>query len=354
MSNSGLGFGSFLVGLGLGWYIFQYIDFSFELVSYFLILMGVSMILGALLRKGRREHPISSVLGGVIGGLILATFITQGFGFIFSIADNFNNFGDYRASETVTLNTQLSGEPIELSIDSVNGGIEVNSWDGNSVRFDIELRAKGSSRNDAENNIDNFEYQVTNNVNQGIQEISLSFPISNRDWNLYSVSIDVYVPSSYSASYLLETVNGGITFMDITCEDIIIKTTNGAIRFYTVVSDLIDARTTNGLIEGNIDSPQSSLRTTNGGIDISLAKVSGTHIFGTTNGGIEITLQPGNDVGYRFDLSTSIGIVNVNLSNIDYSVNEARNKRGETSNFSIKNTQIDITADTSIGSIDIN
>lgn len=354
MSRSGLGFGGFLLGLGLGWYLFQYIDFSFELVSYFLIIMGIAMILGALLRKGGREHPISSVLGGVIGGLILATFITQGFGFIFNITDNFDDFGNYRASDTFSLNTQLSGEPIELNIDSVNGGVDVNTWSGDSVRFDIELRAKGSSQNDAENNIDNFEHQLSSNINQGIQEISLSFPISNQDWNLYSVAIDVYVPSSYSVSYLLETTNGEITFTDIDCDDIIIQTTNGAIRLNNVIADSIEARTTNGLIEGNIETMQSNLKTTNGGVDISLAKISGTHIFGTTNGGIDINLQTGNDVGYKFDLETSVGIVDVNLSNIDYSVNQARSKRGETSDYSTNPIQIEITADTSIGGININ
>ena len=348
MSNSGLGFGGFLVGLGLGWYIFQYIDFSFELVSYFLILMGVAMILGALLRKGGREHPISSVLGGVIGGLILAVFITQGFGFIFNITDN------YRASDTFSLNTQLSGVPIELDVNSVNGGIEVNTWSSNSVRFDIELRARGRSQNDAERNIENFEHHLSSNVNQGIQEISLSFPIPNRDWNLYSVAIDVYVPSNYSVSYLLETTNGAIRLNNVIADSIETHTTNGAIRLNNVIADSIETRTTNGLIEGNIESMQSNLQTTNGGIDISLSKISGTHVFSTTNGGIDISPQPGNDVGYRFELSTSVGAVDVNLSNIDYSVNEARSKRGETSDYSTKPIQIEIIADTRIGSININ
>ena len=129
MSDSGIGFGGFLLGLGLGWYVFRYFDIGFEAFSYLLILLGVGIILGALLSQGRRRHPISGIYGGIIGGLFLAAFLTQGFGFITDITDEFSDFpSDYRATETFTENTPLTADSVNLDIDSVNGGIEVSSW----------------------------------------------------------------------------------------------------------------------------------------------------------------------------------------------------------------------------------
>ncbi|MFW6109299.1 MAG: hypothetical protein ACOC6N_02510 [archaeon] len=64
MSDSGLGFGGFLLGLGIGWYLFQYIELGFEAFSYLLILMGIGMILSGLLSRSDRKHPISGIYVG--------------------------------------------------------------------------------------------------------------------------------------------------------------------------------------------------------------------------------------------------------------------------------------------------
>ena len=127
MSDSGIGFGGFLLGLGLGWYLFQYYDLGFELFSYLLILMGVSMILGGVLTRGRKKHPISGVFGGVVGGLFLAAFITQGFGFVFNFTDQFNGIqGTFRATDDITENIPVSVDDMSINIDSVNGGVDIN------------------------------------------------------------------------------------------------------------------------------------------------------------------------------------------------------------------------------------
>ena len=228
MSDSGIGFGGFLLGLGVGWYLFKYIDLGVDIFSYLLILMGVGMILSGLLNKGRRQHPISGIFGGLIGGLFLAAIITQGFGFVFNIANEFTGIsGDYKATETFTTNAPITGDLITLDIDSVNGGIEVFSWSGDSVKFDIEVKARGDSTSDAENNIDNFDYDLSSKLSGGGQDVSLSFPIPNTEWSKYAVNIDVYVPSNIDTDYLLRTTNGGITLNDITAGTVSIDTTNG-------------------------------------------------------------------------------------------------------------------------------
>jgi len=356
MSDSGLGFGGFLLGLGVGWYIFQYIDLGYDAFSYLLILMGLGMILSGLLSKGGRQHPISGIYGGIIGGLFLAAILTQGFSFVYNITDEFTDITDnqYRATEDFTLNTAVTSDSLDLSVDSVNGGVNIYSWSGDTIKWEMTVKAKGTTTSEAENRLDDFNYDLTNNLVSGVQELSLSFPLSNTQWSNYAVIIDVYVPSSLESEYDIATTNGEIGLHDLLCTTVNLDTTNGAITLSSIEATSIDAETTNGVIQGTITTPISIMSTTNGAIDISLNQISGVHDFSTTNGVIEINAPTGSDIGYKVNFDTSIGALDINLPDMDYDVDTARTKIGETNGYSTKSIQIEITAETSIGGIEVN
>jgi hypothetical protein len=356
MSDSGVGFGGFLLGLGAGWYIFRYIDFSVDIISYLLILIGIGMVLNGLLNQGKRKHPVSDIFGGVIGGLFLSIFLTQGFGIISVFTNEFTDFtpGTYRATDTITLNTPVTADQVDLSVNIVNGGIDVFEWSGDSVKFDLEIKAKGSNDAEAQSNLDSFTHDLQSQLSGGVQDISLSFPIPSNKWNVYSVNVVMYVPSDVTASYDLESTNGGLEMTDITADVIHLDTTNGAIVFSNVEAQQINAGTTNGGISGSVQAQDTSIQTTNGGIDITVKKMSGSYNFQTTNGGIDINLPTGTDIGYSVNAESSIGTVDVNLPNMSYSVDGTRTKIGETTGYSSKPVQIEITAQTTIGSVSLN
>ena len=356
MSDSGLGFGGFLLGLGVGWYMFQYIDLGFEAFSYLLILMGLWMILSGLLTRGGRRHPVSGVYGGVIGGLFLAAFLTQGFSFVFDVTDQFDDFVDnqYRATEDFTITTDVTGDSLELNIESVNGGVDVYSWSGDTIKWEIEIKAKGTTTAEAEDRLTEFEYDLTSDLLSGVQDVSLSFPLSNTQWSNYAVIIDVYIPSSLESKYNIATTNGEIGLHDLICNTVNLDTTNGAVTLSNIEATSIDAETTNGVIQGTITTPISTLKTTNGAIDISLSQTSGVHDFRTTNGVIDINTPTGSDIGYKVNFDTSIGALDINLPDMDYSVDTTRTKIGESNNYSAKTVQIEIKAETSIGGIEVN
>lgn len=354
MSDSGIGFGGFLLGLGAGWYIFKYYNLGFDVFSYLLILMGIGIILSSLLNRGRRKHPISGIFGGIIGGLFLAAIITQGFGIFFNFIDVSPFSDEYRATETFSDNIPVTLDVMDLSINSVNGGIDVSSWDGDSVKFEIEVRARGGTTAEAERRIDDFDYDLSSSVSGGVQMISLSFPLSNSEWNQYSVNIEAYVPTGVVSDYDLSTTNGAVYLDDALAEFVIIETTNGAITLSDVEADHIEAATTNGAIYGTITTQQSNLETTNGAIELTITKTSGTHILSTTNGAIDINVSSDSDVGYKVDFDVSIGSVDVNLPNMDYTVDRTRTKIGEISGYDSKTVKIEITAETTTGSIELN
>ena len=45
---AGLGFGGFLIALGLGWYYFSTVDVSIQLFAYILVLGGLGIIANSL------------------------------------------------------------------------------------------------------------------------------------------------------------------------------------------------------------------------------------------------------------------------------------------------------------------
>lgn len=355
MSDSGVGFGGFLLGIGGGYYLFRYVDFTFDIISYLLILMGVGIILSSLLFKGRK-NPLQDIFGGFIGGLILAAFLTQGFGILNDFTNQWDNFDNeiYRATEAVTLSKPITAESVSLSVDNVNGAIDVNPWSGDDVKIDLEIRAKGSSTADAESNLEDFKYDFSSNVNGGEQEIALNFPLSSPTlWNTFSVSISVNVPEDKMNMILIDTTNGAISVSDLEIPELNLDTTNGAIRLSNIQTSIITVHTTNGGISGTVSSDTGVFDTTNGAIDLDLDPKSGSYNFDTTNGSIELDLPSGSDVGYLINLDTSVGSIDVNLPNIDYTVNRSREKVGETEGYDSKAVQIEVFAETTIGGIEL-
>ena len=356
MSDSGMGFGGFLLGLGGGWFIFKYVTAGVDTLSYLLILVGAGIIINALLTKGRRKSPIQGLFGGVVGGLFLALFITQGFGIVTQITDEFTDIGagTYRATKTFTLDTPVTAERVTLRVVGVNGGIELYPWSGDHIKLDLEIRAKGGTTAEAEAALTRFKHKLDDEMSGGTQMVTLTFPIASSEWNKYAAFVEAYIPEDVLAEVNLETTNGEISVHDLTLLSLVAETTNGKVELSNIESQTVDVETTNGGITGTITSSSTSLSTTNGGIDVTLGESSGEHQVTTTTGSIDLNLPTGSGVGYSLRLDTSVGSVSVNLPNISYEVDKTRSKIGETEGYATKETKIRITAETTIGSIKLN
>ena len=356
MSDSGVGFGGFLLGVGGGYYLFRYVDFSFDIISYLLILMGAGIIIGAVLSKGGK-NPIGDVWGGFIGGLFLAVFLTQGFGIVDDITNQWDNVEGsiYRATKDVSLTESIEAATVNLSVDNVNGAVDVTPWNGDTVKIDLEIKAKGSSTSQAEETLDDFRYDFSSNTIGGEQQISLTFPMSSMKlWNNYVVYIEVFVPEGELDEIMIDTTNGAISIDNLQIPTLILDTTNGAISLSDVVSSTMNIDTTNGRISGTVHARDGSFSTTNGVIDLTIEAQSGSYNLDTTNGSIDLNTPSGSDIGYKFNLDTTVGSIDVNLPNITYSKDRTREKTGETVDYDTKTVQIEIDADTTIGGIELN
>jgi hypothetical protein len=357
MSNSGMGFGGFLLGLGGGWYIFQYMDVSINIFSYILILIGASIIINALLSQGRRRSPIRGLFGGMVGGLFLALFLTQGFTIIENIGEGFGNIYDssYRAQDTRTLTGDVDLESIYLEIDNRNGEITLETWDQPVYRLDLTLKAKGATDAQARNNLNQLQVLFSDQEATDTLRLTLGFQAPSDNWSNYAVSIAAKVPESAGLDLNLYTSNGEITLTDVTGGEITLHTSNGRLTLDKVYADTLTGATSNGGITGEVEAATTNLSTSNGSIDITIpATISGSYTLDTSNGAVTITMPKTATVGYDINLRTTLGSVDVDLPNLSYTTNEARRKVGATIGYEDKAVKVSLTAETSIGSVQIN
>lgn len=359
MSDSGTGFGGFLIGVGGGWYLFRAIDFSVEIFSYLLILVGLGIVINSIL--GGKNSPLKGFFGGLTGGIILALFITNGFSIFTDFASSIDvgGIGEYRAQETQPIMGDLTGDKLQLKVVNTNGRIEVNTWTNNEYKIDLTLKARGDNNREAQANLEkltvDFTESMDESVGMNLQNLNVVLRAPEGKWHLYTVEIIVTLPVDKVHILDLKTTNGELVLPGLTADTIILSSTNGDIRFDDLIADTVIADTTNGRILGMMDAANAIIDTTNGEIDLNLpCTQSGEYTVDTTNGKIELQLPKTGDIGYDLDLDTSISGIDVDLPDLDYTTNDDKRVIAKTSGYNSKAVQIKILADTTNGNIEIN
>jgi len=181
----------------------------------------------------------------------------------------------------------------KVSIENVNGNIEIVGWEKDSVDMEIEITVQHSSHKRAE---------------EFLKEVELLFD-NSRD----HVSVEVDYPGHGSGGLLSWLFGFGDPTVEVRFvvkvpqqSNLAIQTVNGEIAVENIKGD-IDCKTTNGGIDvGNVEGKVSS-KTVNGGIAVELNKVGqfDEMNFRTVNGGIHLSL-PG-DVKANLEASTVNG-----------------------------------------------
>lgn len=345
--DSGLGFGGFLLGLGIGWVVFRYFEVTSNLFAILMILLGIVIIGSTLLKSQLPRFEYGDLFGGLIGGLILSLIFTSGFSIFTDIFDE-GTFGDYRYQESKLFSGGITAGTVSLEVDNFNGPIRVSTWDKNEYNVELNIRARRESdMDDLKIDFDAMETQMT-------QSINLGYDIPPTSYSRYSIAVEVFLPREATINLNLASSNGGITLSDIESERITLKTSNGQIELNNVYADVIDAATSNGGISGAFKASDTSLSTSNGAIDLEiLSSSSGNYKLSTSNARIDLEVSSSTEIGYDLDLSTSNASIDVDVPNLDYSTNERTRKVAKTNNFESKNVKISIDAGTSNGSISV-
>jgi len=164
-----------------------------------------------------------------------------------------------------------------------NGGVSFIGWDRDEVKVVAMIQA--SADNDSEARAMAREVKVS----AGGGRVQAEGP---RSWGResWSVSYNVYVPARSNLQAV--TKNGGVSaeLVEGTME---FRATNGGIRLDQVAGD-VRAQTTNGGVKARLTGSTwrgrgLDLRTTNGGVDLSVPRGYNARLeTGTVNGGMNI------------------------------------------------------------------
>jgi len=145
-----------------------------------------------------------------------------------------------------------------------------------------------------------------------------------------------------------------MSLSDVAGGEIKLYTSNGAFSFDNVYAESIHAETSNGAISGDLEAPDAYISTSNGAIDLTLpCTTTGEYFLRTSNGQVDLRVSSSSDVGYDLDSSTSNGAINIDLPNLEYSVDRKTSKEARTLGFEGKEVQITIDARSSNGNMDI-
>jgi DUF4097 and DUF4098 domain-containing protein YvlB len=297
----------------------------------------------------------------------------------------------YTAEEEKRFSGPVTADKVFFGVENINGPVKVSTWDKAEYSVELLIKAGGYTQDEAEENLGDFRVEFEEQVVQGQQRLSLKFDRpEDRRW--YSVDIDVTLPKDaetdldvYSRNGAISlanlkgsemeatTKNGRITLNDVSAKKLVCKTSNGKMVMEKVTSEIIDFRTSNGQviidrvtadkitgrssngqIEGEIESKDATLSSSNGKIYLALpCKVSGEYKLRTSNGRIELDVSDSPDVGYDLDLGTSMNRIDVDLPDLKYERYRRTHLVAKTQGFEEKDVKIAIEADTSMGRIKV-
>lgn len=346
-----IGFGGFLLGLGLGWLVFSSMTFTSNALAILLIVIGGALALSGVL-QWVKLLILSNLVSGAMGGLILALLITQGFNIVTGIRGTDFNFLPYTVQDTKTLNGPLVESSILFNCRNINGPVTIKTWNKDEYEVKLTIKAKGASQSEADGHLSEFQAEITKHIQDSSVVLDLSYSYPDVKNPPYEVEVEVYLPAGASIDVDSSSTNGSMILTNIQGKIIKVSTSNGQIQLTNIKADVFNGKTSNGAVRGDIDTANCNLYSSNGPIDLTLPlRQSGKYTLSTSNGPITlVTIEP---AGYTLDASTSNGDINLNLPQLVYAVNLKTHKSASTQNLENYLLKVVLDIQTSNGNIEI-
>ena len=349
--SGAIGFGGFLIGLGIGYLVFKQLNITFNEAAWALIILGVAIVLSAVIRSISPGLGIHRIVGGLAGGLILALFLTQGFNFLSGVNIG-NPFLPYSSTETKTYSGLSTQGAVNLKLGSMNGDITLSTWNRSEYSITSTITARGITQQEADNNLANLSKNIIDTETTTQQSLALIYNSQTLVNNPYQIKVDVKLPANSVLNLELTTSNANIVIADVNGGVVNLDTSNGAVRINNVNADKITAETSNSPITGIVGATTCQLSTSNSPINIQVvSSKSGDYTLQTSNSNIDVTMPSTADC--KLDASTSNSAVTFGIPNFTYSRDTSTSKAGQTSSFDSSQFKISVNAQTSNSEIRI-
>jgi len=217
------------------------------------------------------------------------------------VTDYFN--GEYETNENTI-----------LKVTTLNGQIELTSWDGDTVLFNAIKKSKFG-----QDELDNIKINVIESENR----IEIEAKYVGQRTTTPSVDMNIKVPRNITVESA-KTSNGAVQISE-TKGDIITTTSNGVIIIENV-DGYVSATTSNGRIEVNGTTGIKDLKTSNGGIFAEIYDFQENLSVSTSNGGITIFMNP--SLNTFIELTTSNGQITISGISLNFTISEEKHKMG--------------------------
>ena len=196
-----------------------------------------------------------------------------------------------------------------LDVDaSQNGGISVKGWDRNEVLVRYRVQTQAPTQAEA----DSLASEIRLNTSGGQVRAEGPDPRGSAHWD---VSYEIFVPRQSTLS--LRTHNGGISISDVRGR-VQFEATNGGVSLKRLGGS-VSGETVNGglsveLTGNNWDGEGLDVKTTNGGLSVSVPENYSAHLeTGTVNGGLNISPSIAQVTRQTKRLSVNLGGGGTNL-----------------------------------------
>jgi DUF4097 and DUF4098 domain-containing protein YvlB len=212
-----------------------------------------------------------------------------------------------------------------VSLDNINGNVEITGWDRNEVQIDAVKTARDQQRLQ--------EARIDVDVSGNSVRIKTHYPDNHTNNNPASVAYQLHVPRNARLDEI-NLVNGSLNVQKVGGE-INAKLVNGKLTARDL-SGRAELSTVNGSIEANYaslnDVHNVKLSSVNGSINLMLPQSSSAHVeANTVSGGIhtDFPLQvKGGFVGKSLDGDLGSGGPSIELNNVNGSISIAPGKSG--------------------------
>ncbi len=243
------------------------------------------------------------------------------------------------------------GRPVTIQMNTSNGRLVLKGWD----RPDYHLRVIKSLRGPGE---EEARRRAQEMVRFTATPTGLVLESRISGWNNSGVAAELSLPTSHLYRLDLRTANGRIELDGLRTEVVEAQTSNGRVVCERSTGEKVRLRTSNGRIIANCSARDLDADTSNGSITVVPFGASGGESrlqLRTSNGSIRVRPDEQADSGYDIDASTSMGHVELELPDLEYSVHERqmghRRSKARTTGFDGKARRIYISARTSNGSV---
>ena len=314
----------------------------------------------------------------------------------------------YKVKDEKSFSGKIGTKRVFFQVDNFNGPVVVSSWDNPEYHIDLKIVSQGYTEEEARENLKELKIDLLDEVGEDVTRLVLQYDYPQTEDVSYSIDVDVKLPNTVEVDLDVRSSNGTISLTDLKGDDMKARTSNGRIilkdlsarnlngqtsngniqcrveardtQLHTsngtisvsklkgeyleartsngsiVLGDIsvkkITARTSNGRIEGEVDSEDAQLSTSNGGIELTIPGISsGDYNLHTSKGSIALDLSSMPDVGYDLNLRTNRGRVRIDLPDLEYRWTNRAHVRAKTRNYEDKNIKISIEAHTSTAGI---